>query len=85
MKKNQNVSIEIEAVADLIVEGVVERIAPQATIKSGIKGFSTKIKLQNTDSRVIPGMTATINIPVADSKGVVAARLASIFTERTAP
>ena len=82
MKKNQNVSIEIEAVADLIVEGVVERIAPQATIKSGIKGFSTKIKLQNTDSRVIPGMTATINIPVADSKGVVAARLASIFTER---
>ena len=82
MKKNQNVSIEIEAVADLVVEGVVERIAPQATIKSGIKGFSTKIRLLNTDSRVIPGMTATINIPVADSKGVVAARLASIFTER---
>ena len=48
MKKNQNVSIEIEAVADLIVEGVVERIAPQATIKSGIKGFSTKIKLQKS-------------------------------------
>ena len=82
MKKNQNVSIEIEAVADLVVNGVVERIAPQATIKSGIKGFSTKIRLLNTDSRVIPGMTATINIPVADSKGVVAARLASIFTER---
>ena len=36
MKVNQSVSIEIEAVADLIVEGVVERIAPQATIKSGI-------------------------------------------------
>ncbi len=82
MKKNQNVSIEIEAVADLVVNGFVERIAPQATIKSGIKGFSTKIRLLNTDSRVIPGMTATINIPVADSKGVVAARLASIFTER---
>ena len=82
MKKNQNVSIEIEAVADLVVDGAVERIAPQATIKSGIKGFSTKIRLLKTDSRVIPGMTATINIPVADSTGVVAARLASIFTER---
>ena len=44
MKVNQSVSIEIEAVADLIVEGVVERIAPQATIRSGIKGFSTRIK-----------------------------------------
>ena len=82
MKKNQNVSIEIEAVADLVVQGTVERIAPQATIKSGIKGFSTRIKLLDTDSRVIPGMTATINIPVADSKGVVGARLAAIFTER---
>ena len=82
MKKNQNVSIEIEAVADLVVQGTVERIAPQATIKSGIKGFSTRIKLLDTDSRVIPGMTATINIPVADAEGVVGARLAAIFTER---
>ena len=83
MKVNQSVSIEIEAVADLIVEGVVERIAPQATIKSGIKGFSTRIKLINTDSSTVKtGMTATIKIPVANSKGVTAAKLASIFTER---
>ena len=82
--KNQekNVKIEIEALPDLSIQGLIERIAPQATIKSGIKGFSTKIKLLNTSSKVIPGMTATINIPVADSKGVVAARLATIFTER---
>ena len=83
MKVNQSVSIEIEAVADLIVEGVVERIAPQATIKSGIKGFSTRIKLINTDSSTVKtGMTATIKIPVANSKGVTALKLASIFTER---
>ena len=82
MGKNQKVKIEIEAVADLVIDGIVERIAPQATIKSGIKGFSTRIKLQNTDESIIPGMTATINIPVANSKGVVATKLASIFTER---
>ena len=80
--KNQKVKIEIEAVADLVIDGIVERIAPQATIRSGIKGFSTRIKLQNTDESIIPGMTATINIPVANSKGVVATKLASIFTER---
>ena len=82
MGKNQPVKIEIEAVADLVVDGIVERIAPQATIRSGIKGFSTRIKLMNTDPSIIPGMTATINIPVANSKDVVAAPLASIFTER---
>ena len=82
MGKNQQVKIEIEAVADLIIDGIVERIAPQATIRSGIKGFSTRIRLLNADPDIIPGMTATINIPVANSKGVVAAPLASIFTER---
>ena len=82
MGKNQQVKIEIEAVADLIIDGIVERIAPQATIRSGIKGFSTRIKLLNTDPSIIPGMTATINIPVANSTDVVAAPLASIFTER---
>ena len=66
----------------MVVDGIVERIAPQATIRSGIKGFSTRIKLMNTDPSIIPGMTATINIPVANSKDVVAAPLASIFTER---
>ena len=80
--KNQKVKIEIEAVADLVIDGIVERIAPQATIRSGIKGFSTRIKLQNTNESIIPGMTATINIPVANSKDVVATKLASIFTER---
>ena len=82
MGKNQKVKIEIEAVADLVIDGIVERIAPQATIRSGIKGFSTRIKLQNTNESIIPGMTATINIPVANSKDVVATKLASIFTER---
>ena len=82
MGKNQQVQIEIEAVADLVVDGIVERIAPQATIRSGIKGFSTRIKLLNTDESIIPGMTATINIPVANSKDVLATKLASIFTER---
>ena len=82
MGKNQKVKIEIEAVADLVIDGIVERIAPQATIRSGIKGFSTRIKLQNTDESIIPGMTATIKIPVANSKDVVATKLASIFTER---
>ncbi len=82
MGKDKKVKIEIEAVADLIIGGIVERIAPQATIRSGIKGFSTRIRLLNADPSIIPGMTATINIPVANSTDVVAAPLASIFTER---
>ena len=82
MNKEQEVKIEIEAITDLIIDGIVERIAPQATIRNSIKGFSTRIKLLTSDPDIIPGMTASISIPVASADNVVAAPLAAIFTER---
>ena len=82
MSKEQEVKIEIEAITDLIIDGIVERIAPQATIRNSIKGFSTRIKLLTSNPAIIPGMTASISIPVASADNVVAAPLAAIFTER---
>ena len=82
MSKEQEVKIEIEAITDLIIDGIVERIAPQATIRNSIKGFSTRIKLLTRNPDIIPGMTASISIPVASADNVVAAPMAAIFTER---
>jgi RND family efflux transporter MFP subunit len=82
LKLNQSVEITVEAVPGLSVRGVVERIAPQATIKNNIKGFATRILLKNVDPRVRPGMTANIKIPVASAANVVAVPLAAVFTER---
>ena len=78
----QQVEVTIEAVAGLQVTGVVERIAPQATIKNNIKGFAARIKIQNPDQRIRPGMTANVKIPVACADNVVAVPLAAVFTER---
>jgi uncharacterized membrane protein YgcG len=82
MSKEQPVKIEIEAITDLIIDGIVERRAPQATIRNSIKGFSTRIKLLSSNPAILPGMTASISIPVASADNVVAAPLAAIFTER---
>ena len=82
MSKEQKVKIEIEAITDLVIDGIVERIAPQATIRNSIKGFSTRIKLLTSNPDIIPGMTASISIPVASADNVVAAPLAAVFTER---
>lgn len=79
---NQQVDVQVEAVAGLKMVGKVERIAPQATIKNNIKGFAVRILLQKVDSRVRPGMTANIQIPVAAADNVVAVPLAAVFTER---
>jgi RND family efflux transporter MFP subunit len=78
----QEVDVQVEAVAGLKMIGKVERIAPQATIKNNIKGFAVRILLQNVDGRVRPGMTANIQIPVAAAADVVAVPLAAVFTER---
>jgi len=81
LKPGEQVEVEVEAVQGLQVVGTVERIAPQATIKNNIKGFATRILLQEIDPRVRPGMTANIKIPVASADNVLAVPLAAVFTE----
>jgi len=79
---DQKVGVEVEAVPGLKTTGVVQRIAPQATIVNNIKGFAVRILLSNVDPRIRPGMTANIQIPVAAADNVVAVPLAAVFTER---
>ncbi|MDB6018734.1 MAG: Efflux transporter, family, subunit [Pedosphaera sp.] len=81
MKNGQDVDIEVEAVPGLKFKGLVQRIAPQATIKNNIKGFATQILLQDIDPRVRPGMTANLSIPLISADNVIAVPLAAVFTE----
>ena len=83
LKVNQTVEVAVEAVSGLVVTGVVERIAPQATIKNNIKGFAARVLLKNVDQKVRPGMTANVKIPVASAENVVAVPLAAVFTEKS--
>ncbi|MDB6121491.1 MAG: Efflux transporter, family, subunit [Pedosphaera sp.] len=82
MKMDQEVDIEIEAVPGLKFKGTVKRIAPQATIKNNIKGFAAQIFLKDIDSRVRPGMTANLTIPLISAENVLAIPLAAVFTEQ---
>ncbi|MBO7106644.1 MAG: efflux RND transporter periplasmic adaptor subunit [Verrucomicrobia bacterium] len=81
MKLGQEVNIQVEAVTGLKLTGVVERIAPQATLKNNIKGFSCRILLKNPDERVRPGMTANISSPIALADNVLTVPLSAVFTE----
>ncbi len=83
LKSDQAVEVSVEAVPGLRVEGVVERVAPQATIKNNIKGYAARIVLHNPDPRVRPGMTANVKIPVATADSVTAVPPAAVFTEKS--
>ena len=83
MTVNQKVQIEVEAVAGLKLVGRLDRIAPQATIKNGIKGFATRIIVKNDGkSGVRPGMTANLTIPLESADNVLAVPLAAVFTDQ---
>ncbi len=82
LKAGQKVEVTVEAVPGLLVNGTVERISPQATIKNNIKGYPARIVLKNVDPRVRPGMTANVKIPVASAENVTSVPLAAVFTEK---
>jgi HlyD family secretion protein len=81
LQQGRDVEIQAESVPGVKMRGVVERIAPQAVIKNGIKGFSARIGIKNIDPRVRPGMTAILNIPVSSADNVLAIPLAAVFSE----
>jgi RND family efflux transporter MFP subunit len=81
LKLGQSVDVEVEAVPGMKIKGILERIAPQATIKNNIKGFATQIRLKNLDPIVRPGMTANMTIPLQSAENAVAIPLAAVFSE----
>lgn len=82
MKNGQTVEVQVESVPGLKMKALVERIAPQAVIKNGIKGFSARIAIKELDARVRPGMTSILSIPVASVENALSVPLSAVFTER---
>jgi len=81
LTEGMEVDVAIEAVIGLKVKGKVERIAPKATIRNGIKGFGARILLTEIDPQIQPGMTAKISIPVVSADNALSVPLAAVFTE----
>jgi HlyD family secretion protein len=82
MKNGQPVDVQVESVPGLRMKGVVERIAPQAIIKNGIKGFSARIAIKELDPRIRPGMTSILSIPVASVENALSVPLSAVFVEK---
>ena len=81
LTQGREVEIQAESVPGVKMMGTVERVAPQAMTKNGIKGFAARIAIKEIDPRVRPGMTAILSIPVSSADNVLAVPLAAVFSE----
>ena len=73
------VQIRAEALKDETVDAHIGFIAPIATTKNSVKGFQVKALIEKADSRLSPGMTVTLNIPIGHAEDAVSVPVTAVF------
>lgn len=71
IKEGLNATITFDSLTDVTLKGKIKSIAPAATVQSGVVSFPLVISLDSVDARVRGGMTANVNIIVAERNNVV--------------
>jgi HlyD family secretion protein len=62
VKAGQNVSFTVDAFPDEVFEGIVKEVLLHAKVTSNVVTYTTLINVDNTNLKLKPGMTASINI-----------------------
>jgi RND family efflux transporter MFP subunit len=75
----QNVSLTAESIRDEAIDAVISFIAPVATVKNAVKGFTVQAIIDKPSARLRPGMTVQMTIPVANAEGVLSVPVSAVF------
>ena len=73
------VQIRAEALKDESMDARISFIAPIATTKSSVKGFQVQAIIDKPDPRLSPGMTVTLNIPIARVEDAISVPVTAVF------
>ncbi len=73
------VQIHAEALKDEAMDARISFIAPIATTKSSVKGFQVQAIIEKPDPRLSPGMTVTLNIPIAHVEDAISVPVTAVF------
>ncbi|MDX2080608.1 MAG: efflux RND transporter periplasmic adaptor subunit [Terrimicrobiaceae bacterium] len=64
------------------LEARIEFIAPVATVKNNIKGFQVQATVDQSDPRLKPGMSVSMEVPVGRAQDVVTVPVTAVFREQ---
>lgn len=79
LKVGMPFKFKVDALDQLLMKGVIQSIAPMATIVNNIKGYTVELKIEQPDPRLRPGMTAQVTIPISKMEGVLAVPISAVF------
>lgn len=77
----QRVLINMQGDNSEPVGATVEFVAPLATVKNNIKGFQVQAAIDPGETRLKPGMSVSMTLPVAQAKSAVSVPIAAVFSE----
>jgi HlyD family secretion protein len=72
VKPGQAATVKVDAYPNRSFHGVVEKIAPQATVQQSVTMFPVLIRLDNRDGALMPGMNTDVSILVEQQDNVLA-------------
>ncbi len=72
VKPGQSATVKVDAYPNRSFRGVVEKIAPQATVQQSVTMFPVLIRLDNRDGALMPGMNTDVSILVEQQDNVIA-------------
>ncbi|MBI4023849.1 MAG: efflux RND transporter periplasmic adaptor subunit [Verrucomicrobia bacterium] len=81
MKTDQPVEVTVDAFEKMKLEGKIHFIAPVASIKNNIKGFTVDILVSRPDPRIRPGMSANVKAPISRVAGALTLPVEAVFRE----
>jgi multidrug efflux pump subunit AcrA (membrane-fusion protein) len=68
----QGAAFTVDSFSDLDFTGKVTAVYPRAVLQSNVVNYITTLSIDNSEGRLKPDMTATINIVLEEKKGVLA-------------
>lgn len=71
IRAGMEATVRVEAFADRIFAGVVEKIEPQAVVQQNVTMFPVIVRLSNREGMLKPGMNAEVEILIAEAPDVV--------------
>jgi len=71
LKVGQQASLEFDAIVDKVYTGEVTEIGMVGTVSQGVVNYPVTVRLTDADKNILPGMTASVTITVAQVDNVL--------------
>jgi HlyD family secretion protein len=84
VKPGQTATITVDAYPNRVFRGVVEKIEPRATVQQSVTMFPVKIRIENMDGALMPGMNSDVSILVENRQDVLAVPVDAVRPSRDA-